>query len=127
MCAYQETAQVGRVDSPRHVPDGPRQPRGISERAPAHQPSAPVSKRQDDSYLVSGGANSHITHTDHCDCADHQARDGGWWCKHRLAVRLSEGDSVLQDLAGQLAGLEQPDSLAGNLAGLALGRRIAGR
>jgi helicase len=74
-------------------------------------------------YWVSGGAEEHCVQGELCDCADFAQHGSGWWCKHRLAVRLANKDRKLKALADRLANLRPPLSLAGHLADLALGRR----
>jgi hypothetical protein len=74
-------------------------------------------------YWVSGGAEEHIVQGDACDCADFERHYSGWWCKHRLAVRLANKDRKLKTLAARLTDIHAPPSLAGHLADLALGRR----
>lgn len=74
-------------------------------------------------YWVSGGAEEHCVQGNVCDCADFAQHPAGWWCKHRLAVRLANHDRSLQALAARLTDLRPPPSLAGYLADLALGRR----
>jgi helicase len=74
-------------------------------------------------YWVSGGAEEHSVQGDACDCADFAQHEAGWWCKHRLAVRLTNKDRTLKALADRLTDLRPPPSLAGHLADLTLGRR----
>lgn len=74
-------------------------------------------------YWVSGGAEDHRVQSDRCDCADFKNHQESWWCKHRLAVRLSKRDPVLMTLTQRLSALLRPDSLARHLADMALGRR----
>jgi hypothetical protein len=74
-------------------------------------------------YWVSGGAEEHCVQGPICDCADFAHHPSGWWCKHRLAVRLAHHDRSLQALAARLTDVRPPHSLAGHLADLALGRR----
>lgn len=74
-------------------------------------------------WAVSGGAEEHAVHGNACDCADFTQHEPGWWCKHRLAVRLHEKAPELLALAGRLTDLQRPAGLAGHLADLALGRR----
>lgn len=74
-------------------------------------------------YWVSGGAEEHCVQWDACDCADFAQHEAGWWCKHRLAVRLANKDRKLKALIDRLTDLRPPPSLAGHLADLALGRR----
>jgi helicase len=74
-------------------------------------------------YWVSGGAEEHFVQGEICDCADFAQHETGWWCKHRLAVRLANNDRQLETLASRLADLRPPPTLAGHLADLALGRR----
>lgn len=74
-------------------------------------------------HWVSGGAEEHRVQAQVCDCADFAQHGPGWWCKHRLAVRLAGCDRDLQALAARLAELRPPPTLAGHLAELALGRR----
>ena len=74
-------------------------------------------------YWVSGGAEEHCVQEDVCDCADFTQHETGWWCKHRLAVRLANKDRKLMALAARLSDLRPPPTLAGHLADLALGRR----
>lgn len=73
-------------------------------------------------YLVSGGAEVHKVLGNTCDCADYAQHDPGWWCKHRLAVRIRQGDKQLEALVARLGELERPSSVAGHLAELTLGR-----
>lgn len=79
--------------------------------------------REQPGHRVTGGAEEHQVHNDVCDCADYAQRGRGWWCKHRLAVRLASGDPVIKSLAGRLSDLRPPATLAGHLADLTLGRR----
>ncbi len=74
-------------------------------------------------YCVSGGAEEHLVEDDQCDCADYGKNGAGWWCKHRLAVRLSTKDKLISSLAHKLNEIPRPAGLAGNLAELTLGRR----
>lgn len=74
-------------------------------------------------YWVSGGADEHRVNGVGCDCADYAHHGPGWWCKHRLAVRLTNRDPQLQNLLARLSDLRPPPTLAGHLADLALGRR----
>lgn len=74
-------------------------------------------------YWVSGGAEEHCVQDDVCDCADFAPHVSGWWCKHRLAVRLANNDHKLKALTARLINLLPPPTLAGYLADLTLGRR----
>jgi Helix-hairpin-helix domain len=74
-------------------------------------------------YWVTGGAEEHCVAGDACDCADFAQHEPGWWCKHRLAVRLANNERKLKALVARLTDLRPPPSLAGHLADLALGRR----
>lgn len=74
-------------------------------------------------YWVTGGAEDHRVVNDECDCADFLKQGKGWWCKHRLAVRLLASDRLIKTLAARVTELSPPPSLAGYLADLALGRR----
>ena len=74
-------------------------------------------------YWVSGGAEVHFVAEDSCDCADFKQQGAGWWCKHRLAVRLANTDRMLKQLVTRLSDLRRPPTLAGYLADLTLGRR----
>lgn len=74
-------------------------------------------------YWVSGGAELHKVQKESCDCADFGQHGNGWWCKHRLAVRLAQGDRMLRSLVARIKTLHRPQSIAGHLADLALGRR----
>lgn len=57
----------------------------------------------DEGYLVSGGLEPHVVRREterlRCDCID-ATRDNE--CKHRLAVRLYQGDEMLSELARRL-------------------------
>ena len=74
-------------------------------------------------FQVSGGAEDHVVTAEQCDCQDFQKHGPGWWCKHRLAVRLSQGDRHLKRLSNRLTEISRPETLAGHLADLCLGRR----
>ena len=74
-------------------------------------------------FQVSGGAEDHMVTAEQCDCLDFQKHGAGWWCKHRLAVRLSQGDLRLKRLSKRLTEIRRPPTLAGHLADLCLGRR----
>ena len=74
-------------------------------------------------FQVSGGAEDHMVTADQCDCLDFQKHGAGWWCKHRLAVRLRQGDLRLKSLSKRLTEIRRPSTLAGHLADLCLGRR----
>lgn len=80
-------------------------------------------KREGKRHWVSGGAEEHQVQSGRCDCADYLNHGSDWWCKHRLAVRLSQGDQVLTALSQRLADVRQPNTVAGHLADLSLGRR----
>lgn len=85
--------------------------------------SALIVRREGSHHRVSGGAEEHLVAHDQCDCMDFLNHGFGWWCKHRLAVHLSEGDSRLVALSKRLADVHQPNTIAGHLADMALGRR----
>ena len=74
-------------------------------------------------YWVSGGAEEHIVQEDACDCADFANHGPTWWCKHRLAVQLAQGNKKVSALAARVGDLRPPSTLAGHLADLVLGRR----
>ena len=67
-------------------------------------------KREGTHHWVSGGDEEHQVKNDRCDCADFFNHGPGWWCKHRLAVRLAQGDrrpvaghpAVMENLRGIL-------------------------
>jgi len=117
---------------PHQIPLPPRRPRRIATPTdwpldidPARLQRAISLKVTGDSksYWVSGGAEEHIVMESDCDCADFAQHGAGWWCKHRLAVRLAKNDRKLKSLATRLSDLRPPPTLAGHLADMALGRR----
>jgi helicase len=73
-------------------------------------------------YLVTGGADIHHVDRTTCDCADFREHDTSWWCKHRLAVRIAKKDPQITQLAARLGELDRPNTVAGHLAELTLGR-----
>lgn len=119
-------------DEPIVVPHPPAQRRAMSTPADWPREIDPgrlrraITLRVDpatDGHWVSGGAEEHRVQQDGCDCADFVQRGAGWWCKHRLAVRLARNDPMLTSLANRLSDLRPPPTVAGHLADLALGRR----
>ncbi len=82
--------------------------------------------RQAANWVVTGGADEHLVSGQVCDCADFTAHptvgDGPpWWCKHRLAVAIAQGERRVVTAVRQLQTIVAPPTVAGHLGDLVLG------
>ena len=106
----------------RSVSTPPDWPRNIDPGRLQRATSLKV-QGKNSTYWVSGGAEEHSVKGGICDCADFIQNQPDWWCKHRLAIQLTNDDRKLKAMTTLLSDLSPPATLAGHLADLTLGRR----